>query len=72
MTQLPSPPASRQNSEVPDADLKQPDINTPTSDLLRSLDAHLEKYLHLLDKHQSLQGQLASQLSSVFQAGLFC
>ncbi|KAL4821066.1 hypothetical protein BDW67DRAFT_151948 [Aspergillus spinulosporus] len=66
MKQLPTPPASRQNSEVPDTDLKQLQIDDPTPDLLESLDALLEKYLHLLDKYQRLQHVLASKLSSGF------
>ncbi|KAL4773645.1 hypothetical protein BDW60DRAFT_184095 [Aspergillus nidulans var. acristatus] len=66
MKQLPTPPASRENSEVPDTDLKQLHIDDPTPDLLESLDALLEKYLHLLDKHQRLQHVLASKLSSGF------
>ncbi|KAL4739136.1 hypothetical protein BDV11DRAFT_188445 [Aspergillus similis] len=66
MKQLPTPPASRQSSEVPDTDFKQLHINEPTPDLLESLDTLLEKYLHLLDKHQRLQHVLASKLSSGF------
>ncbi|KAL5049862.1 hypothetical protein BDW71DRAFT_203940 [Aspergillus fruticulosus] len=66
MTLFPTPPASRQNSEVPDAELKQLHTDDPTLDLLESLDALLEKYLHLLDKHQRLQGDLASKFSSGF------
>ncbi|KAL4922208.1 hypothetical protein BDW62DRAFT_79147 [Aspergillus aurantiobrunneus] len=66
MAQLPTPPASRQNSEIPDAELKQLHINNTTPNLLSSLDALLEKYLHLLDKHQRLQSELASKLSSGF------
>ncbi|KAL4805502.1 hypothetical protein BDV18DRAFT_161154 [Aspergillus unguis] len=66
MTQLPTPPASRQSSVLPDTELKQLDINDPTPDLVQSLDAHLEKYLYLLDKHQSLQNELSSKLSSGF------
>ncbi|KAL4759827.1 uncharacterized protein BDW70DRAFT_139215 [Aspergillus foveolatus] len=66
MKQLPTPPASRQSSEVPDTDLKQLHIDDPTPDPLESLDALLEKYLHLLDKHQRLQHVLASKLSSGF------
>ncbi|KAL4754770.1 hypothetical protein BDW72DRAFT_165262 [Aspergillus terricola var. indicus] len=66
MKQLSTPPASRQSSEVPDTDLKQLHIDDPTPDLLESLDGLFEKYLHLLDKHQSLQHDLASKLSSGF------
>ncbi|KAL4906882.1 hypothetical protein BDW74DRAFT_176484 [Aspergillus multicolor] len=66
MAQLPTPPASRQSSERPEAEFKQLHIDDPTPDLLKSLDALLEKYLHLLDKHQRLQNDLASKLSSGF------
>ncbi|KAL4973749.1 hypothetical protein BDW66DRAFT_153512 [Aspergillus desertorum] len=67
MTQLPTPNDSRQGSEIPDAEPKQLHIDDPTPDLLQSsLDALLEKYLHLLDKHQTLQDDLASKLSSGF------
>ncbi|KAL4783024.1 hypothetical protein BJX76DRAFT_331042 [Aspergillus varians] len=66
MTQLPTPPASRQTSEIPDVELKQLHIDDPTPDLLESLNALLERYLHLLDKHQRLQSELASRLSSGF------
>jgi hypothetical protein len=57
MAQLATPPASRQPSEAPDLD--------PATDLVRSLDTLLERYLELLDKHQKLQGELASRFSSV-------
>ncbi|KAL4935700.1 hypothetical protein BDV06DRAFT_206472 [Aspergillus oleicola] len=66
MTQLPTPPVSRQTSEVPDAELKQLHIDDPTPHLIQTLDELLEKYLHLFDKHQSLQNELASKLSSGF------
>jgi hypothetical protein len=58
MAQLATPPASRQPSEAPEID--------PATDLIRSLDTTLERYLELLDKHQKLQGELASRLSSGF------
>ncbi|KAL2853918.1 hypothetical protein BJY01DRAFT_50426 [Aspergillus pseudoustus] len=58
MAQLLTPPASRQTSEAPGAD--------PGTGLIRSLDTLLERYLELLDKHQKLQGELASKLSSGF------
>ncbi|KAL3466763.1 hypothetical protein BJX64DRAFT_249848 [Aspergillus heterothallicus] len=58
MAHLITPPATRQNSEVPNLD--------PATDLVRSLDTLLERYLGLLDKHQKLQGELASKLSSGF------
>ncbi|KAL2868463.1 uncharacterized protein BJX67DRAFT_59216 [Aspergillus lucknowensis] len=63
MAQLPTPPASRQSSEIPDAALEQLRI---ADDPIRSLDALLEGYLQLLDKHQKLQRELASELSSGF------
>ncbi|KAL4885040.1 hypothetical protein BJY04DRAFT_158553 [Aspergillus karnatakaensis] len=62
MPQLPTPPVSRQTSESPDLNLP----NGQTADLAQSLDSILEKYLHLLDKHQRLQGELAAKLSSGF------
>ncbi|KAL4924907.1 uncharacterized protein BDV17DRAFT_295000 [Aspergillus undulatus] len=66
MTQLPTPPASRQSSVLPDAELKQLHIADPPPHLLQSLDDLLERYLQLLDKHQRLQKELASSLSSGF------
>ncbi|KAL6233576.1 hypothetical protein BDW75DRAFT_185752 [Aspergillus navahoensis] len=66
MMQLPTPPVSRQTSEIPDAELKHLHIDDPTPDLLESLDTLFEKYLDLLDKHQRLQGDLASKFSSGF------
>ncbi|KAL4970019.1 uncharacterized protein BDV14DRAFT_195557 [Aspergillus stella-maris] len=66
MTQLPTPPASRQSSEVPDAKLKQLHIDDRASHSTQALDELLEKYLHLLDKHQTLQDELASRLSKGF------
>ncbi|KAL3472628.1 hypothetical protein BJX99DRAFT_210871 [Aspergillus californicus] len=66
MPQFLTPPASRQSSETPDAELKELHITDPTPDLSKSLDAHLESYLHLLDKHQQLQSELASRLSLGF------
>ncbi|KAL4862910.1 hypothetical protein BDV12DRAFT_35011 [Aspergillus spectabilis] len=59
-------PASRQASDAPDTELKQLQIDDPTTDPLLSLDSILEKYLHLLDQHQRLQTELASKLSSGF------
>ncbi|KAL2816886.1 hypothetical protein BJX63DRAFT_128237 [Aspergillus granulosus] len=58
MAQLITPPASRGSSEVPDVD--------SATELIQSLDRLLERYLELLDKHQKLQGELASTLSSGF------
>ncbi|KAJ5624566.1 hypothetical protein N7510_000875 [Penicillium lagena] len=65
MAQIPTPPASRPASESPDESQK-PD--TASSELLRSLDTLLEKYLHLLDRQQELQSGLAKQVSSGFLA----
>ncbi|KAL4953228.1 hypothetical protein BDW69DRAFT_165802 [Aspergillus filifer] len=66
MTQLPTSPASRQSSEVSDAEFKQLHIDDRTSHSTQALDELLEKYLHLLDRHQTLQNELASKLSKGF------
>jgi hypothetical protein len=66
MRQLPTPPVSRQTSEIPDGELKQLHVDDIPPDPSTSLDALLERYLHLLDKHQRLQSELSSELSSVF------
>ena len=66
MAQIPTPPASRHGSESPDTEYKQIPV-VDTSDLLQSLDTLLERYLHLLDRHQKLQAELATTLSSVQQ-----
>ncbi|KAL2831209.1 hypothetical protein BDW59DRAFT_158153 [Aspergillus cavernicola] len=66
MPQLLTPPASRQRSETPDAELKGLHIADLTPGPLQSLDALLEQYLGLLDKHQKLHSELASKLSSGF------
>jgi hypothetical protein len=72
MSQLLTPPASRQASEAPVTELKQLQIDDdPTTDPLLSLDSILEKYLHLLDQHQRLQTELASKLSSVYSQSSF-
>ncbi|OOO08826.1 hypothetical protein OAory_01101220 [Aspergillus oryzae] len=65
MAQIPTPPASRHGSESPGIEYKQPPVVDP-SDLLQSLDTLLERYLHLLDRHQKLQAELATTLSSGF------
>ncbi|KNG85874.1 hypothetical protein ANOM_003649 [Aspergillus nomiae NRRL 13137] len=65
MAQIPTPPASRHGSESPETEHKQPP-GVDSSGLLRSLDALLERYLHLLDRHQKLQAELATTLSSGF------
>ncbi|KAB8258184.1 hypothetical protein BDV32DRAFT_126231 [Aspergillus pseudonomiae] len=65
MAQIPTPPASRHGSESPETEYKQPP-GVDSSGLLRSLDALLERYLHLLDRHQKLQAELATTLSSGF------
>ncbi|KAE8351492.1 hypothetical protein BDV28DRAFT_136986 [Aspergillus coremiiformis] len=66
MAQIPTPPASRHGSESPGADSKQPPVVDLSVDLLDSLDTLLERYLHLLDRHQKLQAELATTLSSGF------
>lgn len=55
MAQVPTPPRSRQASASPESQ-----FNASTD-----LDSLLERYLALLDRHQSLQTDLAKQLSSV-------
>jgi len=62
MAQIPTPPASRDASEAPEA---SPKLAGPSSDLLQSLDLLLERYLKLLDHYQALQMRLEKQLSSV-------
>ncbi|KAE8379236.1 hypothetical protein BDV26DRAFT_260045 [Aspergillus bertholletiae] len=66
MAQIPTPPASRSGSESPDTEHKQPPVDDSSVDLLRSLDDLLEQYLFLLDRHQKLQAELATTLSSGF------
>ncbi|KAJ5668052.1 uncharacterized protein N7477_006622 [Penicillium maclennaniae] len=65
MAQIPTPPASRPGSEAPEAELKSAQAS---SELLASLDALLEQYLHLLDQQQKLQSGLSKHLSSGFLA----
>ncbi|KAF7591919.1 hypothetical protein BBP40_000890 [Aspergillus hancockii] len=65
MSQIPTPPASHHGSESPDAESKQSPADS-SLDLLQSLDTLLERYLHLLDRHQKLQADLATNLSSGF------
>jgi hypothetical protein len=65
MAQFPTPPASRHGSELPDVDTKDFPVADSSADLLHSLDALLERYLDLLDRHQKLHADLAKQLSSV-------
>ncbi|KAL5337584.1 hypothetical protein BJX70DRAFT_233288 [Aspergillus crustosus] len=62
MSQLLTPPTSRQTSEAPDTKLKELHIDD-FLELSQSLDSILEHYLHLLDKHQRIQTELASRLS---------
>lgn len=64
MAQIPTPPASRDTSEAPEIQ-KETEVDTST-ELLQPLDTLLERYLHLLDRHQKLQADLAKQLSSGF------
>ncbi|KAJ5119684.1 hypothetical protein N7448_010353 [Penicillium atrosanguineum] len=65
MAQIPTPPASRPGSGAPKAKLKPAEAS---SELLASLDALLEQYLHLLDRQQKLQSGLSKHLSSGFLA----
>ena len=50
-----------------------PSPDTPYSNVIKSLDALLERYLELLDQHQQLQKELGKMLASVclFSARLF-
>jgi coiled-coil domain-containing protein 115 len=65
--ELLTPPKSRQESEEPGHKDDAEAIGTTTS-LLRDLDRLLERYLHLLDRHQTLQAELGKQFSSVSAA----
>lgn len=66
MAQFPTPPASRHGSELPDVDTtKDSPVADSSAELLQSLDALLERYLDLLDRHQKLHADFAKQLSSV-------
>ncbi|KAJ5427928.1 hypothetical protein N7445_009382 [Penicillium cf. griseofulvum] len=60
MTQIPTPPASRQSSEAPEVKVKP----VALEDSVQCLDTLLEQYLHLLDRQQKLHSSLAEQLSS--------
>lgn len=62
MSQLPTPPLSREASEEPISDSG---AATTTDQKLVELDALLERYLHLLDRHQKLHVELGKKLSSV-------
>ncbi|KXG45756.1 uncharacterized protein PGRI_046120 [Penicillium griseofulvum] len=64
MTQIPTPPASRQSSEAPEVKVKP----VALEDSVQCLDTLLEQYLHLLDRQQKLHSCLAEQLSSGFFA----
>lgn len=65
MSQFPTPPASHYSSEsLSDAHEKPPVVDS-SAELSQYLDALLERYLGLLDRHQALQADLAKQLSSV-------
>ncbi|KKK15894.1 hypothetical protein AOCH_005432 [Aspergillus ochraceoroseus] len=66
MAQLLIPPTSRHSSESPEEELKQLHLADSATNPLQLLDTLLERYLHLLDKHQKLQTKLASKLSSGF------
>lgn len=65
MSQLPTPPLSREASEEPISDSG---AATTTDQKLVELDALLERYLHLLDRHQKLHVELGKKLSSGFLA----
>lgn len=62
--ELLTPPKSQRESEEPGQKDGAEAIGTTTS-LLRDLDRLLERYLHLLDRHQTLQAELGKQFSSV-------
>ncbi|BCR91587.1 uncharacterized protein ACHE_70430A [Aspergillus chevalieri] len=64
MAQILTPPASRHTSESPEV-RKETEVDA-SAELLQSLDTLLERYLHLLDRHQKLQADLAKRLSSGF------
>lgn len=61
MAQIPTPPSSRDVSAEPV--LEKP--RKTTEDQMKLLDTLLERYLYLLDQHQTLQADLGKQLSSV-------
>ena len=65
MAQIPTPPASRPGSEAPEVQQKETHGVDTSAGLLQTLDTLLERYLHLLDRHQKLQADLAKRLSSV-------
>ena len=65
MAQVPTPPASRHSSEAPEVQQKETQEVDTSAALLQTLDTLLERYLHLLDRHQKLQEDLAKRLSSV-------
>lgn len=62
MAQIPTPPLSRQASEERQIEDQK---KTKDQDQILLLDSLLERYLHLLDRHQTLQAELGKQLSSV-------
>jgi coiled-coil domain-containing protein 115 len=62
MSPFPTPPSSR---EVSGASEEIEKSASSTKHLVQSLDSLLERYLHLLDRHQTLQANLGKQLSSV-------
>lgn len=65
MSQIPTPPQSRGASTEPNEK-----IDTTRDDKVQLLDKLLERYLHLLDRHQKLQESLGKQLSSVSSSSL--
>jgi hypothetical protein len=62
MAQIPTPPSSREVSAEP---VPERPRKVTTEDHVKSLDILLERYLYLLDQHQTLRADLAEQLSSV-------
>ncbi|RJE24850.1 hypothetical protein PHISCL_02804 [Aspergillus sclerotialis] len=66
MSRFPTPPASRYSSESLNDTYEKTPVVDSSAELSRYLDALLERYLGLLDRHQTLQSDLAKQLSSGF------
>ncbi|KKA17086.1 hypothetical protein T310_9263 [Rasamsonia emersonii CBS 393.64] len=63
MAQIPTPPLSRQASE--ERQIEDQKKTSQDQDQVLLLDSLLERYLHLLDRHQTLQAEIGKQLSSV-------
>ncbi|KAL1987734.1 hypothetical protein VTN96DRAFT_2574 [Rasamsonia emersonii] len=64
MAQIPTPPLSRQASE--ERQIEDQKKTSQDQDQVLLLDSLLERYLHLLDRHQTLQAEIGKQLSSGF------